>query len=374
MSLAPTALLCLAALTASATIPLAHAVDNAPVSDDSDLSPRPARGVFEALEAVPTELSPDSVQATPSPQDALSIRVLREDHDKLTPVEGLVLRSPSLTAERAFTTNSEGRVLLPSCKAGTRTRFTATLENDQFKVTNGKGFSGGDSYRVVMDSPCSGELTAVFKSDSSGGQALGIWQVATRARARLQTSIGLAFWRSAITFAWPADGDYYSWGTVHITRGDQWDVVGHEMGHAIYDMGDIGQFGGGPHKIDECYSVEMALSEGWASAFSGWVSISLDDADAKFEYMVPRRAPIRFETIPDDVCQGEKNEWRVNGYFWDLIDLHNDRESMNRSFADVWNALRNSKVRSATEAAKRLELAGFDRTLLKILWDLNFKI
>ena len=43
---------------------------------------------------------------------------------------------------------------------------------------------------------------------------------------KLQNSVGLKFWTRHLDFAWPADADYYGAGTVNLTRGDQWDVVG----------------------------------------------------------------------------------------------------------------------------------------------------
>jgi hypothetical protein len=272
-----------------------------------------------------------------------------------------------------LTTDEQGLISLPaqtSCPSG-KIHAVAELINDHFEVQSTYNYH---NYQIASDLPCSGSATMLFKQDSDAGQALGIWQIATKARAALNASIGLSFWRSRITFAWPADGDYYLAGTVHITRGDYWDVVGHEMGHAIYDQGGLGRFGGGEHKIDECYSKTLALSEGWASFFSGWVSVNLSDPDAKFEYMVPRRAPIRFETIPDDVCKGESNEWRVTGFFWDLIDLHVDGgEQMNESFARLWNAMRNTRVSSTSQAMQVLRKAGIDESGLQAVWTLNFQ-
>jgi hypothetical protein len=333
----------LALLAFAATLSFAQAGPQG-FTDDSDLS-GPAN--LRVQESPPLELKPDSIRSTATHGTGLKIQVVREDHGKITALEALDFQTAGCN--------------------GTNTKITATLGNGHFSVTN-----GGGTYFISFEAPCSGEVVASFKQDSNGGQALGIWQIAQKARAKVQSSIGLDFWKSPIDFVWPADADYYSWGQVHITRGDHWDVVGHEMGHAIYDLGELGQFGGGPHKIDECYSTEMALSEGWASYFSAWVSVNLDDADAKFEYMVPRRAPLRFETIPVDVCAGEKNEWRVTGFFWDLIDMNDDGENMNVSFPKVWDALKGSRVSSASQALKQLERSGLDPQLLQIIWKLNF--
>jgi hypothetical protein len=352
-----------AALVSPLDISGAQAATFSAHADDSDLTGPVSR---RRPEAPPLELKADQVQSTASATGDLAVKILREDHGALTPVSALTLAARSVSA----LTGLDGSARLQSACSGSDQRvvLTATLANKFFSVRNDDG-----PYSISFEAPCRGEVTATFKSDSNGGQALGIWQIAEKARAKLEASIGLDFWKSSLDFNWPADADYYNWGQVHITRGDHWDVVGHEMGHGIYDLGELGQFGGGPHKIDECYSPEMALSEGWASYFSGWVSVDLNDADAKFEYMVPRRAPIRFETIPADVCAGERNEWRVTGFFWDLIDLHDDGESMSSAFSQVWDALKGSRVRTTSEAKERLEKAGMDPTLVETIWKLNFR-
>ena len=311
--------------------------------DDSDLT---GGTPFQILTHIPLELHPDQIQ-TSDPKAPFELQIFRLNHGTLEHVVGLPIKISHLAANSV--------------------RLEAVLKNSHFEINH-----GSDPYKIVADVPSIGKSQLIFQSDSPGGQALGIWQIAHRAKNKLETEIGLGFWNSTLTFLWPEEADYYSFGQVHISRGDHWDVVGHEMGHAIYDMGGLGTFGGGMHKIDECYSEELALSEGWASFFSGWVSVDLNDADAKFEYMVPRRAPIRFETIPANVCLGERNEWRVTGFFWDLIDLHDDGEKSQESFARIWKALEGSQVSSTLAARTRLEQSGLDRFALQIVWDLNF--
>jgi hypothetical protein len=177
---------------------------------------------------------------------------------------------------------------------------------------------------------------------------------------RLKNTVGLEFWNNPIEFNWPSDGDYYSFGEVNLTRGDHWDIVGHEFGHAIYDLSQMGVFGGGQHYIDRCYTHALALSEGWASYFAGWLNFDLRDPDPHFEFMVPRRAPIRIENIPEDVCRGQTSEWRVSGFFWDLIDLNLDREAAEFAFTHVWKALAGRRSSSVGVAIETLKKAGFD--------------
>jgi hypothetical protein len=330
--------------------------------DDSDLSgPAPLRPLGD----VPTLLAPDEATAEPGAQ-GLILEVLREDHGALAPVPGLLFEISGRPADREAT-DGDGIARFASCAGPARVRAVATLENDRFAVT-----SGSATYRLGLDAECGSRVRVVFRPDTNGGQALGIWQIAYRAAMKLDASIGLQFWDRRVDFVWPATADYYSFGTVHISRGDHWDIVGHELGHAVYDLADVGSFGGGQHKIDECYSNALALSEGWASYFSGWVSVGLDDPDARFEYMVPRRAPIRFENVPEDVCKGPTNEWRVTSFFWDLIDLNADGESAEEAFARVWRALARSGSRSVTDAAAKLERAGIAKDLVDLAWALNF--
>ncbi|MBI2605509.1 MAG: hypothetical protein HYW49_05445 [Deltaproteobacteria bacterium] len=311
-----------------------------PFSDDTDLTGRP----YVHKRDVPLDLVPDRIDVLDSP--GAEIRVAREDHGKVFDIDGL-----------RFTVAQKGDHCIG----------TAPLANRFFAVGN-----GSEAYRLRFEAPCGKSLVLFFRQETDGGQALGIWRIGFLAQKKLEAAVGLDFWKSQIRFVWPAEGDYYQWNTVHITGGHKWDVVGHELGHAIYDQADIGVFGGGQHYIDRCYSGALALSEGWASFFSAWLSVDLADPDAKFEYMVPRRAPIRFENVPADVCMGPTSEWRVTAYFWDLIDLNRDGEALTEPFARLWAASRNARFRDMGEVARAYERAGLDPVLLKTVWNLNF--
>jgi len=98
---------------------------------------------------------------------------------------------------------------------------------------------------------------------------------------------------------------------------------------------------GGAHRIDECYSARLAFSEGWASFYSAFTQVASDDPDAKFEFMVARRAPLEIEHVPDDVCEGQTNEWRVYAALWDLYDSYEgDDDQFELPFIHQWNAMR----------------------------------
>lgn len=147
------------------------------------------------------------------------------------------------------------------------------------------------------------------------------------------------WWKKTLSVTWPSDGDYFNPGSwsLHLTDALAWDVVLHELGHAVMDGAMDARGGGGAHKIDECYSEGLAWSEGWATFFAGAVALSPDDADAKFEFLVPRRAPIRVEIVPADVCRGPSNEWRVAAGLWDLTDRHADAgDEISLPFRTLW--------------------------------------
>jgi hypothetical protein len=147
------------------------------------------------------------------------------------------------------------------------------------------------------------------------------------------------WWKAPLTVVWPGGADYFEPGawTLHLTDPLAWDVVLHELGHAVMDGAMDARAAGGSHKIDECYSAGLAWSEGWATFFAGAVRLSPDDPDAKFEFLVPRRAPIRLENVPADVCRGPDNEWRVAAGLWDLYDRHPDAgDAVSLPFKTLW--------------------------------------
>jgi hypothetical protein len=344
------------ALSASASAGTA-AVDDSDLSGDRGLL-RPASFVASSL------LRPSEVTRTELPSGLELEVVLKKANGERTPVEGLTFFSGDIELR----TDAAGVARVGECAPRSQLRLQGVLRDSHFSVSDGT-----TQYRLETAVDCGIRVTLIFNEESDGGQPLGIWNVAYKGKQKLQQSIGLSFWNRSVPFIWPANGDYYSGGRVHVTRGDHWDVVGHEMGHAIYDLGRLGAFGGGAHKIDECYTEALALSEGWASYFSAWVQISLQDSDARFEYLVPRRAPIRIENIPLDVCAGPTNEWRVTGFLWDLIDQAQDGEALEATFAQLWLALQGTRTSGARSAATLFERAGLSRELLNPIWEQNFR-
>jgi hypothetical protein len=331
--------------------------------DDSDLAGN--RAPEFRLESGEV-LRPDRMEVGAS-VPGLALRLTRLVKGIETPVEGVRFKA-QLAPNGTFSvleTDSQGRVSAPVCQRGTF-KVIVTLESPRYLVT-----PGNSPYEIDLELQCGRELTAFFEEKSPAGQAIGIWQVVKRAEKKLASAVGLAFWARPIEFEWPAKGDYYSLDRVRITLGHQWDVVGHELGHALYDQARVGVFGGGQHYIDQCYSDALAISEGWASFFSAWIHLDLADPDARFEYMVPRRAPIRVENVPADVCGKSTNEWRVSGFLWDLVDTHQDGEIEATDFAKLWRDTAGARASSARSLKTRLLERGWSPERVQTIWKLN---
>lgn len=257
-----------------------------------------------------------------------------------------------------------------NCSDGATQVKKIKLESDFFKLQDDWNIV----YELNLSLKCGYQNKFIFNHDSHAGQAMGIYSIVTKAYSKFKEIGRDSFWGRKLDVIFPSDGDYYSYRTVHLTKGHYWDVVGHELGHAIYDMAKIGAWGGGSHRIDECYSNSLALSEGWASFFSAWVSVDLSDPDAKFEYMVKRRAPLEIEHVPADVCIGPNNEWRVYTFLWDIIDVNQDNESLNQSFQVLWDLTFKKNFKSIDALRDHLAHSGLvDPILLNVVYDQNIQ-
>ncbi|MEB3196540.1 MAG: hypothetical protein VKP62_04985 [Candidatus Sericytochromatia bacterium] len=248
------------------------------------------------------------------------------------------LSSPREVATALTDANGRWTAVLPAELLGKAVTTSYELGNRRWTLERMRW--EGPSVASLAASQDTGDRT--LEASSQNGKAALIHQVWNRALAAFEReSISLdGWWTRPIGTRWPADANYYSMGTVNLTDAEWWDVNGHEIGHAIFFAGFNSSSGGGQHKIDECYGADLAWSEGFASFFSGVISISRQDPDAKFEFMVPRRKPIRLENVPEDVCQGHTNEWRVSAALWDLYDTHADgQDQVALEFKQIWGSL-----------------------------------
>jgi hypothetical protein len=193
----------------------------------------------------------------------LSLEFVRLVKGVETPVEES-LSKPQLhagggTQYQVYVSDEHGKIFDQHCQKSEFT-VTAVMESKRYSVTH-----SGQPYDLVLRLKCGTTQKIIFEEKSDAGEVIGIWQVVKSAEKKLEKEVGLSFWKNQIEFTWPAKGDYYDGSSVHLTFGHQWDVVSHEMGHAIYDQANIGVFGGGEHYIDRCYENAIAISEGWAS-------------------------------------------------------------------------------------------------------------
>jgi hypothetical protein len=317
-------------------------------------------------------ISPDRVEAG-SAAKGLSLQFVRLVKGVETPVRGIHFRAQLHAGSGApyqkYESDLNGMIVDQDCEKN-EYFVTTALENSRFAIVNPG--NGNVPYDLIFKLKCGVPQKFIFEETSDAGEVIGAWQVAAQAEKKVFSEIGTDFWKIRIDFVWPDRGDFFDGSRVHLTYGHQWDVVSHEMGHAIYHQGKIGVFGGGEHYIDRCYEDAIALSEGWASFYGAWVNFHLDAEDPSFEYMVPRRAPIRVENIPTDVCGKSTNEWRVTGFLWDLIDQHSDSENFSKTFANLWKITFGNRAPSLGLMKKKLIDQGWDAASLENIWKLNF--
>jgi hypothetical protein len=317
-------------------------------------------------------INPDRIE-TGVASKGLSLHFVRMVKGVETPVSGIKFRAQLHTGSNSpyqtYESDQNGMIQDVDCLKNDYFVTTA-LETQRYGVVSSS--NDGKTFDLIFKLKCGVPQKLIFEETSEAGEVIGIWQVLTNAEKKIGNEIGLNFWKYRVDFMWPEKGDYFDGSRVHLTFGHQWDVVSHEMGHAIYHQGNIGVFGGGEHYIDRCYEDAIALSEGWASFYASWLNFDLNAQDPGFEYMVPRRAPIKVENIPADVCGHPTNEWRVNGFLWDLIDLHQDAESHSKTFADLWKITNGSRASSLGIVKNLLIKQGWDAASIETIWKLNF--
>jgi hypothetical protein len=261
--------------------------------------------------------------------------------------------------------NSSDEITVKGCRDGQKFQVTNLLDQSLFRIVNYKF----QSYELIFKAKCGHENIVRFENRSYGHQFFQVFAMAQKAIKKFKDIDRLKFWNKTVEIVYPSNGNFYDFKRVHVHKGWTWDIVAHEIGHAIFHMADVGKFGVGEHWIDRCYADSLALSEGWASFFAAWVNIELDDANASFPYMVPRRAPLGVEHVPYDVCTGTGNEWRAFAFLWDVIDTNDDGEQALVDFPKLWDLMQKGNHQSVGTIKDALENYGVDPIQLNLAWD-----
>lgn len=339
----------------------------AQVSDDSDLS-----GGRSPSAAILWEESKDEegstvfrAQLIAPPKAGQSRNASIEGVFLLTGPEGrdvpasrakALLVSGSKTLAEAPVDENGAWTLLPPAGASGKAVVRLRLENPAWSIQDARGGKPYEWDAAEVQLPASGVRLGAYRPDpASENGKIGLIHLQFLEAFSLfeRAGIGTAWWKDRLAVSYPDSADYFSpWGfDLHLTQAVQWDVNLHEFGHAVMAAGTRSYGGGGQHKIDECYNAGLAWSEGWATFFAGAAHLSPADPDAKFQYLVPRRAPIRLENVPEDVCKGPASEWRVAAGLWDLHDVHADgRDASTLGFARIWSGMAGRRMGSFADA------------------------
>lgn len=341
----------------------------AQVTDDSDLSGKPPSAA--ALDLIEQEGRAEenrrvfplktvlSFETIVLPQPGRISAALAFVKGAIGPLPARLARAKLVgpgTEEAWLPLDGQGRLtfVAPAGLSGSyRLRFSLDNSYWIFRDREGAAYEW-ESPAFSLPAPSGVDLGTLTPEAGSQNAKLGVLHLTyLKALDFLARQEGLGWWDQALTVNWPGSADYFSAWTfsLELTQAEHWDVVLHELGHAVMHKAMKARMAGGSHKIDECYTPALAWSEGWASFFAAAVALDRDDRDAKFEFLVPRRAPIRLENVPDDVCRGESNEWRVAAGLWDLYDSHPDgRDQASLDFERLWKPLRGRRMDSLASA------------------------
>lgn len=331
--------------------------------DDSDLSgPKRAPAVIregrpeQGLRIFSLQARP-GIKSAPTPEKVTALLRLADRKGVLAPARQSRAMLVGPGAPSGWTAaDAEGRLTLPlpaGLSGSFRLRFSLDNARWTVKDKNGAAYEW-ESPAFTLPAPSGVDLGALSPEAGTQNAKLAILHLTyLRAFDFLARQGDLAWWDQTLTINWPGSSDYFSpWSfSLELTDAEHWDVILHELGHAVMHKSMKAQSAGGQHKIDECYSPALAWSEGWATFFAAAVALERDDADAKFEFLVPRRSPIRIENVPEDVCRGQSNEWRVAAGMWDLYDSHSDgSDNAVLEFQKLWTPLRGASMGSLADA------------------------
>lgn len=262
---------------------------------------------------------------------------------------------------------ADGRFSIPTAGRTGAAKLRLSLDNERWRFETNDG--GHYEWQAAVElGPGGADLGDVAPFNGTENAKLGVLHLNyLRAVDFLEREADAKWWDKQLLVRIPGQADYFEpWNfALELTNAEAWDVDLHELGHAVMNGAMRTAPAGGEHYIDRCYSPALAWSEGWATFFAAAVRLRRDDPDARMgEHMVPRRAPIRIENVPADVCQGAGSEWRVSAALWDLYDSHVDGgDSAALGFLKLWQGIRSGRTDGIAAVWSLLEprLGGAER-------------
>lgn len=336
-----------------AALLLSAAAQAAPI-DDSDLSrPAPAGALRLAAEAarvgdrrVFALSAPGGIKLMQAGAPRVSGRaVILDEAGSPVPARGASVR---LEDGAQTPVGADGRFSLAANGLTGKAKLRLSLDNPRWRFETNDG--GHYEWQADVDlGPGGAELGDVAPFNGTENAKLGTLHLNyLRAVDFLERAADAKWWDKQLLVRIPGEADYFEpWNfALELTNAEAWDVDLHELGHAVMNGAMRTAPAGGQHYIDRCYSPELAWSEGWATFFAAAVRLDRGDPDARMgTHMVPRRAPIRIENVPDDVCKGEGSEWRVSAALWDLYDTHADgADAVGLDFRALWQGIRSGRT------------------------------
>jgi hypothetical protein len=334
-------------------------------TDDSMLS-LPKAGIFARIPPKP-DFYPDIQDTLASAPNKAQIQIILDVDGVSTPIRGLRIQWGTQFTQ----TDDNGLAEFPECS--TAVEATAILRVDAaFQI---EPLNKSKPYIAHFPIVCGQGLLAKFENQSTGGEAFGAFRVARLAYDRIQQSAGSTGWRGFLKIVTHNGASYYDIlkDIVFVSYGHEWDVVAHEIGHFVYDQFKIGEFGTGFHRVSSCYNSTLALSEGWASAFAAWLLFPTDAPNTSFKYLAGGGI-FQLESVPETVCKGPNNEWRVAAFIWDLLDQHDDGERVEQtSFMDFLKLTQGKKSNSMTRFVRPFVNSNFPESFeVSRAWNLTF--
>ena len=136
----------------------------------------------------------------------------------------------------------------------------------------------------------------------------------------------------------------------------------HELGHQVAQRLSLFQGGGPQHYLDQCYSPDLALVEGWADFFAAWMVGDFVEDQPGFPGM------FILNPVGDFYCHGYTNETRTAAFLWGLFDRSTAHGTIRLDPALFFQAFQNRSFSSPEELRDALPELGVTKEQSDALW------